>query len=122
MTRRALSPKRKIEIAERRHWQAPDGGPLCLENGKVVLLATGEVTEVDHIWQVATGGPDTDDNLRHLSREAHADKSRDDGLARRMIRRTIGANKERPKRRFPKGRGFGWEGWRKKLNGRVERI
>ena len=119
MTRRALTEKRKIEIAERRHWHAPGGGVLCLENGKVCDLGTGEPTEVDHAWQIATGGPDTDDNLRHMTREDHKRKSADDAAARRMIRRSTGANKERPKRRWPKGRKFGIPGFRKKLDGSV---
>ncbi len=122
MTRRSLSPARRIEIAELRNWRAPGGGMLCLENGKVCDLATGQPTEVDHAWQIATGGPDIDDNLRHMTREDHAIKSKADGLARRMIRRATGKNKDWPKRPFPKGRGFGIEGWRKKLNGEVVKV
>ena len=122
MTRRALTEKRKIEIAKFRHWRAPGGGLLCLEAGKVRLLATGEVTEVDHAWQIATGGPDTDDNLRHMSREDHADKSRDDARIRAKDRRLREKNKRRPKRPLPKGRGFGIPGLRKKLDGTVVKI
>lgn len=122
MTRRTISPARKIEIAERREWRAPGGGVLSLENGKVCDLSTGEPTEVDHAWQIATGGSDTDDNLRHMSREDHKHKSRDDAAVRRMIRRATGANKERPKRRLPKGRKLGWDGWRKKFDGTVVKV
>lgn len=121
MTRRTLTEKHKIAIAELRHWRAPGGGVLCLEAGKVRLLATGEVTEVDHAWQIATGGPDTDDNLRHMTREDHKRKSAEDARARAKDRRLTGANKERPKRRWAKGRKLGIPGLRKKLNGRVER-
>jgi len=119
MTRRTLTPVAKKRIAELRHWRAPGGGVLSLENGKVCLLGTGEVTEVDHAWQIATGGPDTDDNLRHMTREDHKRKSADDAAVRRMIRRSTGANKERPKRHWPKGRKFGIPGLLKKLNGQV---
>lgn len=119
--RRTLTPARKIEIAELRHWRAPGGGVLCLENGKVCDLGTGEPTEVDHAWQIATGGPDTDDNLRHMSREDHKRKSADDAAARRMIRRSTGANKERPKRRWPKGRPLSDPYWKKKFTGRAVR-
>ena len=122
MTRCTLTEKDKIEIAERRHWRAPGGGVLCLEAGKVRLLATGEVTEVDHAWQIATGGPDTKDNLRHMSREDHAEKSKRDGEARRMIRRVTGKNKPKRKYNWPKGRGFGIPGLRKKLDGTVVKI
>lgn len=122
MTRRTLTPARKIEIAELRHWRAPGGGVLSLENGNVCDLSTGEPTEVDHAWQIATGGPDTDDNLRHMSREDHKRKSADDAAVRRMIRRVTKANKERPKRRWPKGRKFGIPGLRKKLTGEVVKI
>ena len=121
MTRRTLTPRHKIEIAELRHWRAPGGGLLSLENGKVCLLDTGEATEVDHAWQIATGGSDTDDNLRHMSRPNHKRKSRDDAGARRMIRRVTGANKERPKRRWPKGRPLTDRYWRKKFNGQAVR-
>ena len=119
MTRRSLTPRQKIEIAELRHWRAPGGGILCLENGKVCDLATGLPTEVDHAWQIATGGPDTDDNLRHMSPAAHKTKSRDDAKIRAKVRRLTGANITKPKRSFPKGRSFGIPGRRKKLDGSV---
>ena len=121
MTRRALSPARKKRIAERRNWIAPDGEPLCLEAGKVVLLRTGETAEFDHAVQLALGGSDTDDNLRPVSPEFHKAKTKADSKARGKVRRLTGANKPKPKRPWPK-RGFGWEGWRKKLNGQAERI
>jgi len=118
MTRRTLTPRHKIEIAELRHWRAPGGGLLSLENGKVCLLDTGETTEVDHAWQIATGGPDTDDNLRHMSSEAHADKSRDDAAVRGKIRRLSGANKPKRKYYWP-SRPLGIPGLRKKFDGTV---
>ena len=121
MTRRTLTPVAKKRIAHHRHWRAPEGEPLCLENRKVVLLSTGKPPEYDHIHPLAIGGSNDDDNFQPMTPEAHAAKSRQDGQARRMIRHVTGANKERPKRRWAKGRKFGIPGLRKKLNGRVER-
>ncbi len=122
--RRTLTPARKIEIAELRHWRAPGGGVLSLENGKVCDLGTGEPTEVDHAWQIATGGPDTDDNLRHMSREDHKIKTRADAKARakgrRLARRAIMLRQKH--NNWPKGRKFGIPGLRKKLDGSVVEI
>jgi len=122
MTRRTLTPAAKKRIAHHRHWRAPEGGLLALENGKVVFLATGKVLEWDHIHPLALGGSNDDDNFQPMSPEFHAEKSKRDAAARRMIRRATGANKEKPKRRFPKGRKFGIKGLRKKLNGRVVKV
>ena len=66
MTRRTLTPAKKKRIAHHRHWRAPEGEPLALENGKVVLLSTGKPPEYDHAVQLALGGTDDDDNLRPL--------------------------------------------------------
>ena len=120
--RRTLTPVAKKRIAIHRHWRAPEGGMLCMEKGKVVFLATGKLPEYDHIHPLAIGGSNDDDNFQPMSRDGHGRKSRADGLVRRMIRRGTGANKEQPKRRFPKGRGFGWKGWRKPLKGPAVRI
>lgn len=120
MTRRILTLKQRIEIAELRHWRAPGGGVLCLEAGKVRLLATGEVTEVDHAWQIATGGADTDDNLRHMSREDHKAKSADDAAVRAKDRRLTGKNKPKRKYNWP-SRPLSNPYWVKKPGGRAER-
>ncbi len=120
-TRRTLTHKRKRRIAERRNWIAVDGEPLCLEKGRVVLLATGGSPEFDHAVQLALGGSDDDDNLRPMSPEAHAEKSKRDAAARKKVRHLTGANKPKPKFRWPKGRKLGIPGLRKKLNGKVER-
>ena len=120
MTRRTLTLKRKIEIAELRHWRAPGGGLLSLENGKVCDLATGDPTEVDHAWQIATGGPDTDDNLRHMSGEDHKRKTKRDAQARGKVRRLSGQTKKR-KYYWPK-RPFGIPGLRKKFDGTVVKV
>ena len=122
MTRRTLTPAGQRRIAENRHWRAFDGEPLCLENGKVVLLDTGKRPEWDHIHPLAIGGSNDDDNFQPMTAEAHTAKSRQDGQARSMIRHVTGANKERPKRRWPKGRKPGWEGWRKKFDGTVVKV
>ncbi|MEE8607170.1 MAG: hypothetical protein V3S55_06185 [Nitrospiraceae bacterium] len=121
MTRRTLTPDDKRRIAESRHWRAPEGEPLCLENGEVVFLGTGKRPEWDHIHPLAIGGSNDDDNFQPMSPEAHAVKSRQDSQVRRMIRHVTGANKERPKRRWPK-RPFGIPGRRKKLTGEVVKV
>ena len=120
MTRRFLTPAGQKRNADRRNWIA-DREPLCLEAGQVVLLSTGEKPEWDHIHQLALGGGNEDDNLRPMTPEAHAEKSKRDSQARKMVRHWTGANKEKPKRPWPKGRKFGWEGWKKKLSGKAVR-
>ena len=122
MTRRTLTPVAKKRIAIHRHWRAPESGMLCLENRKVVFLATGKQPEWDHIHPLAIGGSNDDDNFQPMTPEAHEAKSRQDGQVRRMIRHVTGANKERPKRRWAKGRKFGIQGLRKKLDGSVVKV
>ena len=117
MTRRSLTPRRKREIAKRRNWIA-GREPLCLEAGQVVLLSTGKPPEYDHIHALGMGGPDTDENMQPLSPEAHAEKSKRDAAARKKVRHLTGANKAKPKYRWPK-RKLGIEGLRKKLDGKV---
>ena len=122
MTRRTLTPRQKIAIATRRGFRGLDGGMLCLENGKVCDLGTGEPAEFDHVYQLALGGSNDDDNFRPMTPAEHKRKSRDDAKARAKVRHLTGANKAKPKRRFPKSRGFGWAGWRKTLKGPAVRI
>ncbi|HDZ37138.1 MAG TPA: HNH endonuclease [Marinobacter sp.] len=122
MTRRTLTPVGKKRIAIGRRWWVKEGGLLCLENHTVVFLGTGKEPEYDHIHPLAIGGGNEDGNFQPMTAEDHADKSRLDGLARRMIRRATGKNKPKPKRPFPKGRGFGIPGWRKTLKGPAVRI
>ena len=127
MTRRALPPREKIEIAERRGWRGLDGAMLSLENGKVCDLATGQPAEFDHIHALAMGGSNEDDNFRPMTPAEHKRKSREDTKARGKVRRVSGANKPKrtynwPSRPFPKGRGFGIPGWRKTLKGPAVRI
>ena len=119
MTRRSLTPRRKIEIAKRRGFRGLEGGMLSLENGKVCDLGTGQPAEFDHVYQLALGGTDDDDNLRPIPPAAHKDKSRGDAKIRAKVRRLTGANKAKPKYRWPKGRKLGIPGLRKKLDGQV---
>ena len=121
MTRRALTPREKIEIAERRGWRGLDGAVLSLENGKVCDLGTGQPAEFDHIHQLAMGGSNKDDNFRPMTPAEHKRKSADDARIRAKDRRMRGANKPKPKYRWPK-RKLGWEGWRKTLNKGAVRI
>ncbi len=125
MTRRSLTPAGKKRIANGRRWWVKEGGLLCLEGGKrreVCLLSTGEPVEFDHIWPLADGGSNDDDNFQPMTPEAHKAKSRRDGLARRMVRRVTGKNKPRLKRSWPKGRKLGIPELRKKLDGRVVKV
>ena len=121
MTRRVLTPAGQKRIAIDRDWDAPEGGMLCLENGKVVYLATGKKPKWDHIFPLADGGGNEDDDFQPMTDEAHQKKSNAEATARakpeRRRRKTT-----TPKRRFPKGRGFGIPGWRKTLKGPAVRI
>ncbi len=116
--RRTLTQKGKRRIAIHRHWRAPEGEPLVLENGKVVLLSTGKVPEYDHIHSLGLGGADEVGNMQPLTPAQHAAKTKRDAQARGKVRRLSGQTKKR-KYYWPKGRKFGIEGLRKKLKGRV---
>ena len=117
--RKSLSPRRKRDIAKRRNWIAGHE-PLCLEAGQVVLLSTGKPPEYDHIHALGMGGSDDIENMQPMTPGAHKAKTRDDSKARGKIRRLTGANKPKRKFNWPKGRKLGWDGLRKKLNGKVE--
>ena len=122
MTRRTLTPAGQRRIADDRNWQAPGGQLLCLENKQVVFLGTGKKPRWDHIFPLADGGGNEDDNFQPMTDEDHAAKTKQETKARAKGRRLTDVNVERRKRRFPKGRKLGWEGWTKKLNGKAERI
>ena len=127
MTRRSLSPKQKKRIANGRRWWVKEGGLLCLERGnglirKVVFLATGKRPEWDHNLPLADGGGNEDDNFQPMSPEAHQEKTNAEARARGKVRRLSGQTKPKWKRSWPKGRKLGIPGWRKKLNGKVERC
>ena len=121
MTRRVLTPAGQRRIADDRNWQAPGGQLLCLENKQVVFLGTGKKPRWDHIFPLADGGGNEDDDFQPMTDDDHQKKSNAEATARakpeRHRRKTT-----KPKRRFPKGRKLGWEGWTKKFNGTVERI
>ena len=121
MTRRALTPVAKKRIAIHRHWRAPEGEPLALENGKVVLLSTGKPPEYDHAVQLALGGADEVENMQPLTPVQHAAKTKRDAQARGKVRRLSGQTKKR-KYYWPKGRKFGIPGLRKKLNRQVVKV
>ena len=121
-TRRVLTPAGQRRIADDRNWQAPGGQLLCLENRQVVFLGTGKKPRWDHIFPLADGGGNEDDDFQPMSPESHQKKSNAEATARARVRHITGANKERPKRRFPKGRGFGIPGLMKKLDGTVVKI
>ncbi len=120
MTRRALTPAKKKRIAHHRHWRAPEGEPLALENGKVVLLSTGKAPEYDHAVQLALGGADEVGNMQPLTPAQHAAKTKRDAQARGKVRRLSGQTKKR-KYYWPK-RPFGIPGLRKKFDGTVVKV
>ncbi len=123
-TRRSLTPEDKRRIAAFTGWRTPQGQTVCIENGEIVTLHDGVKIENDHAVQLALGGEDDTENLRPMTPLAHKAKSKRDAQARGKVRRLSGQTKKReyhwPKRRFPKGRKLGWEGWRKKVDGTAE--
>lgn len=119
--RRSMTLALKREIAAFNGWRTPQGETVCIEKGEIVTLHDGVKLENDHEVQLALGGKDEIENMRPMTPAEHKHKSADDARARAKDRRLTGQNKPRPKRRFPKGRGFGWKGWRKKIDGTAER-
>ena len=122
MTRRTLTPAGEKRIANGRRWWVREGGLLCLENSQVVFLGTGKRPQWDHSLPLADGGGNEDDNFQPMNSEAHQEKTNAEARARGKTRRLSGANKAKPKYRWPKGRGFGIPGFRKKLTGKVVKI
>ncbi len=123
MTRRALTEKRKREIAKFNGWRTPQGETVAIEEGNIVTLHDGRKVEYDHHYQLALGGADEIENMQPMTPEAHADKTyNQDAKARAKDRRLTGVNKVRAKHSFPKGRKLGIPGLRKKLTGRVVKI
>ena len=120
--RRALTPKRKREIAAFNGWRTPQGEMVAIENGELVTLHDGRKVEYDHIYSLGLGGSDDTENMQPMTPEAHAAKTKRDSKTRKKVRHLTGANKPKPKRKFPKGRSFGIPGLRKKLNGTVVKV
>ncbi len=121
MTRRALTPRRKREIAAFNGWRTPNGELVAIENGELVTLHDGRKIEYDHIYQLGLGGSDEIENMQPITPEAHAAKTKRDGAARKKVRHLTGANKPKPKYSWPK-RTFGRPGLRKKLDGSVVKV
>ena len=121
MTRRSLTPAGKKRIANGRRWWVKEGGLLCLEKGQVVFLGTGKQPRWDHIWPLADGGGNEDENFQPMTAEAHQKKSNGEAGARGKGRRLRKANKPKRKYHWP-SRKLGIPGLRKKLNGKAERI
>ncbi len=85
--RRSMHAARKRRSAEAWNWQTPQGKPLCLEGGKVHMLATGKPPDYDHAVQLALGGADDDENIQPLDPLDHKIKTKADAGARGKIRR-----------------------------------
>ena len=118
--RKGLTPKRRREIAAFAGWRTPQGEMVGIENGELVTLKDGRKVEYDHIYSLGLGGSDDTENMQPMTPDAHAAKTKRDGAARKKIRHLTGANKPKPKYRWPK-RKLGIPGLRKKLTGRVVR-
>ena len=122
MTRRTLTPVAKKRIAAFNGWRTPQGETVAIEEGQIVTLHDGRKVVYDHAVQLALGGADEIKNMQPMTPEAHAFKTNKlDAPARGKVRRLSGANKERPKRRWPK-RPFGIPGLRKKFDGTVVKV
>ena len=113
MTRRALTPATRKRILK------AHGNECALCHVKGVPL------EIDHWLPLIFGGSNKDDNLRPLCEPCHKGVTRITVRQNAKVKRLLHP-KERtynwPSRPFPKGRGFGWEGWRKTLKGPAVRI
>jgi hypothetical protein len=118
--RKSMHAARKRRSAEAWNWQTPQGKPLCLEGGKVHMLATGKPPEYDHIWQLALGGTDDDENIQPLDPADHKVKTRADAGARGMIRRITGQNKPKRKSYWPTGRKMQSRGFEKREREKVD--
>ena len=117
--RKAMTAKRRRAVAERWKWRTPTGAVLALEHGKVVLLATGKVPEIDHTHALSMGGTEAIENLRPMTVDEHKVKTRADAKVRAKVRRLTGANKPKTKRKI-QSRGFD-KTLRKRMDGTVER-
>ncbi len=121
MARKSLTPKRKREIAAFAGWRTPQGEMVGIENGELVTLKDGRKVEYDHIYSLGLGGSDETENMQPMTPDAHADKTKRDGAARKKIRHLTGANKPKRKYNWPT-RKLRSRGLRKKFNGDVVRL
>ena len=112
--RRTLTPAQRRRVLEAR-------GDKCM-----LCHAEGVPLEIDHWLPLIFGGKNDDDNLRPLCEPCHKGLTRITVKQNAKVNRLLDGTKKReyywPKRRFPKGRGFRWEGWRKKLDGTAVKV
>lgn len=73
-----------------------------------VQFEDGARVELDHIHQLAMGGPDVADNLRPLCEPCHKIKTRNDAKARGKVRRLRGETCNGPKRKIPHPAKTNW--------------
>lgn len=111
--RRTWTAKRRLAVFER------DGG-LCHICG-AKIDGTREAWELEHVIPIALGGDDDESNVRPAHVACHKGKSAQDAAnlakANRVRAKHIGA-KPQPRSRLPGGKG---SGWKRKINGTVER-
>lgn len=86
-----------------------------------VRIRGGEAWTPDHVVRLADGGADSIENVRPIHRRCHEEKTggeaRRGAKADRQAARHLGVTAQ-PKRPFP---GSKASGWRKRINGTVER-
>lgn len=104
MTRRSMSPTRRLRI-----WEAANG-VCCLCEQKIDGVR--EAWTVEHLIALALGGPDTDDNCRPAHERCRRQKDKTDvadiARAKRRAAKHIGAKKR------------GWPSkWKRKVDGTV---
>lgn len=104
--RKAMTPRRRRQIAELRGWQTTSGEPLAIERNakqvrQVVLLATGTKPQIDHIYQISLSHDDSDANLAPMAEEEHKPKTAKDAAVRAKLRRLTGKNKPKLKTNWP---------------------
>lgn len=121
--RKSMHYARKRAICAARGWVTTDGHMIALERTKAchrrpVTLHDGRPVNFDHVHQLATGGTDTNDNVRPISEAGHKPKTKADNQTRAKIRRITGQNKPKVKAKI-QGRGFdkpppGYNQWGKR--------
>ena len=109
--RKSMHYARKRRICERYRWRTSDGELLAIErttagHRRIVTLRDGKSAHFDHTHQLATDGPDEDDNVRPLSEDGHKPKTKEDARSRKRIRSATGQNMPKQKRSIPNG---GWQ-------------
>lgn len=92
---------------------------LGLEAGVIVTIDDGKPVQFDHIFELADGGPDVDENVQPLDVPGHKAKSAKSTRDRAHVARVLGETCTRPKRKIP-SRPFDKK-WKRGFDGKVVR-